>query len=477
MGSTHKKILLVEDEPSQALTIGEHLRREGYDVVVEDTGRKAMSFVDHSVPAAVVLDLHLPDISGLEVLDHIHAHHPHLPVIVMTADNSMDMALQATLRGAYDFVVKPCPPVRLNLTLANALERKALAAEISKLRRITGLERFHNFAGRSNVMQAVYRIIDSVASSQASVFIRGENGAGKEMAAQTIHDAGPRRNKPFIILNCATIPHELLESAIFGHVKGAFPGAVSDQPGAAKQADGGTLFLEEVCDMPLEMQTKFLRFMQTGEVLPVGGNKVDFVDVRIISATTRDPLEETKERRFREDLFYRLHVVPLDIPPLREREDDVLMLAGHFLSRFGVEENKHFIGLSPEIISLFRRYDWPGNVRQLENVIRNVVVLNDGPMVTEAMLPKDLKRFADENQMAAANRNRHDLMLCDEAATPASVKPLWQVEREAITQAMEFAQQDMKRAAALLEISPSTLYRKLQISRDPEGAQMIQFPA
>jgi two-component system repressor protein LuxO len=457
---TSQTILLVEDTPMLAQLYEEYMRKEGYDVVTETTGKKAMDFLRQSMPAAIVLDLLLPDINGLEVLNFVHKLYPELPVIVATVTNSIDVAIEAMRRGAYDYIVKPFPATRLTVTLRNALERKMLVREIEELRQVTGLKNFHNFVGQSAAMQAVYRIIDSVAASRASVFILGESGTGKELAARAIHEASTRRYKPFIALNCGAIPQDLMESAIFGHMRGAFTGAISDQPGAARMANGGTLFLDEICEMKPEMQTKLLRFVQTGEIMPVGSNKMEMVDVRIIAATNRDPAEEVRERRFREDLFYRLYVVPIEMPPLREREDDVLMLATHFMARFNVEENKNFTTLAPEVASFFRQYEWPGNVRQLENVIRNVVILHQGPVVGQSMLPKDLKRFMEDSLVPAANQNAGDLAFAEAKAN--NIKPLWLLEKETILDTLASVDQDMIRAASLLEISPSTIYRKLQ---------------
>ncbi len=462
-----KTILLVEDTAPLARIYEEYLQQEHYHVVVAETGQQAIDFINKSMPAAIVLDLLLPDMNGLQILERAQELYPELPVIVVTVNNSIDVAVNAMRKGAYDFIVKPFPSSRLTVTLHNALEHKALMTEVTEWRQVVGQDRFHNFVGQSPAMQAIYRIIDCVAPSKGNIFIQGENGTGKELAAQAIHNASPRRSKPFIAINCAAIPRDLMESILFGHIKGAFTGAVSDQPGAAKLAQGGTLFLDEICDMPLELQTKLLRFVQTGEIMPVGGNKPEFVDVRIIVATNRDPVEEVNSRRFREDLYYRLHVIPIEMPALHDREDDVLLLASHFMARFSVEENKNFTGLSPEVISLFRRYDWPGNVRQLENVIRNVVVLHNGSTITESMLPRDLKRFLEDSKLPAANENAYDLMLVDFKPSEA-VKPLWAVEKEAIMRALDLTRQDITQAAAMLEVSPSTLYRKLQMWRNAE---------
>jgi two-component system repressor protein LuxO len=458
-------ILLVEDTLPLAQLYEEFLRESGYDVVTVETGLGALARLKNKAPDAVVLDLLLPDINGLEVLQQARKLYPTLPIVVVTVNNSVDVAVEAMRRGAFDFIVKPFSAPRLIVTLRNALEHKALSTEVAEWRQAVGQECFHNFIGRSPVMQAVYRTLDAVASSKASVFLLGENGTGKEMAAQVLHQASPRRDKPFIAINCAAIPKDLMESSLFGHVKGSFTGAVCDYAGAAKTANGGTLFLDEICELPIGMQTKLLRFVQTGEVMPVGGMRAEFVDVRIIAATNRNPQEEVAARRFREDLFYRLHVVPIEMPPLRERGEDILMLAAHFLARFNAEENRNFTTLSPEVAALFRRYEWPGNVRQMENVLRNVIVLNEGPIVLESMLPRDLKRFAKEgeNAIPAANQN---LTRPIALSADNTIKPLWHTEKEAILGALNHVGQDIPRAAVLLQVSPSTLYRKLQAWRD-----------
>ena len=469
MSHHQTSILLVEDTLPLAQMYEGFLCAEGYGVTAKTMGLDAIAWLKEEKPAAVVLDLHLPDIHGLEVLEQAKKLYPELPIIVVTVNNSIDVAVEAMQRGAHDYIVKPFSSARLMATLRNALQHKALAREVAEWRQAVGCDHFHHFIGRSPPMQAVYRAIDAVAASKASVFLLGENGTGKEMAAQALHQAGPRRSKPFMAINCAAIPRELMESALFGHVKGAFTGAVSDFSGAARTAHGGTLFLDEICEMPIEMQTKLLRFVQSGEVMPVGGSRMEMVDVRIIAATNRNPQEEVAARRFREDLFYRLHIVPIEMPPLRDRGDDLDILASHFLARFNAEEGKKFTTLSPEVLALLRRYEWPGNVRQLENVIRNVVVLNAGSIVTQDMLPKDLKEFADKLVLPAANQNRVGIV----NVADARVKPLWLIEKSAILLALAEVGQDIPRAAALLEISPSTLYRKLQAWRDETPIKVV----
>ena len=451
MPTPQPHILLVEDSLPLARTYEEYLVAANYRVTSVPLGAAALEHLKKQDFAAAVFDVQLPDMTGIDILRWVRREKPGIPVVVITAHGSVNVAVEAMREGAFDFIVKPFSATRLQVTVKNALEQYALKQQVTQLRRVLDQDSYYDFIGQSQVMQAVYRTIDAVASSKASVFITGESGTGKELAAQAIHKASPRRNQPFIALNCGAIPHELLESHIFGHIKGSFTGAVSDQIGAGKAADGGTLFLDEICEMPLELQVKMLRFIQTSEVQQVGSTKTEKVDVRLVAATNRDPLAEVKSGKFREDLYYRLHVVPLDMPPLRDREEDIIVLARHFLHQYAQEDGKKFDALSAEVATEFRRYNWPGNVRQLENLIRNIVVLHDGAEITLAMLP-DLLKAATTSLPPGTGY----------LAAPSAILPLWQVEKNAIMTALAANAQDVPRTAALLEVSPSTLYRKLQ---------------
>jgi len=490
---TGSRILLIEDTPSLARVYTEFMRADRHDVTEVPDGRRALEAMARDTFDAVVLDLKLPDIDGLALLQTIRGYAPPPPVIVITAHGSVATAVEAMRHGAYDFIVKPFNTDRLNVTLRNAVEHKNLARMVDSYRKTLGRDRFHGFIGASAEMQAIYRTIESVAASKASVFITGESGTGKELAAEAIHKSSPRRTRPFVPLNCAAIPRDLLESEIFGHVRGAFTGATADRVGAATLANGGTLFLDEICEMALDVQAKLLRFIQTGVVQPVGGTRSEKVDVRFVSATNRDPLAEVEAGRFREDLYYRLHVVPLTMPPLRDREDDVILLARTLLQETCSEEGKSFAHFTGEAEAALRAYDWPGNVRQLHNVIRNVVVLHTGAEVTGAMLPEPLKTTVASLPSAAvspavvaavasqagtasvgrktpANESGSDTGPPIDNASPsgtsaAPIRPLWQMEKEAILEALRRCHDDVPRAATLLEISPSTIYRKLQLWR------------
>jgi DNA-binding NtrC family response regulator len=313
------------------------------------------------------------------------------------------------------------------------------------------------FLGSSEAMQAVYAKIRAVARSMATVFITGESGTGKELCAQAIHDGSARASGPFIALNCGAIPPDLLESEVFGHMKGSFTGAISDKPGAAAAADGGTLFLDEICEMDVGLQTKLLRFLQTSMVQPVGATRPRKVNVRIICATNRDPLEAVQDGRFREDLYYRLYVVPIHMPPLRDRGEDVIEIAEAALARFAAEEHRPFDGITPEVRALFRRLRWPGNVRQLLNVIRNVVVLNEGGVVTVDMLPPGLARDAEHGQGAAI-----DAVPDGPRAGELVGRTLAEAERMVIEATLARVNGSVPKAARMLDVSPSTLYRKME---------------
>jgi len=490
MTGTAARVLVVEDTPTQAQLARAFLAGLGHQVeIVESAGAALVAARDWN-PDAILLDIDLPDYNGFELMQRLGAEGIRTSVIVVTANASINTAVEAMRAGAVDFIVKPYAKARLAVTLANVLEKQALVAQLATVKARLDREQFFGFIGASVPMQAAYRTIESVAASKASVFITGESGTGKELAAEAVHRASPRAGRNFVALNCGAIPRDLLESEVFGHVRGAFTGASADREGAAKLADGGTLFLDEIGDMPLEMQVKLLRFVQTGTYSPVGSSRVERVDVRFVCATNRDPMLEVQAGRFREDLYYRLYVVPVELPPLRARGEDVLMIARHFLIQFAREEKRGFTGYSAVAEQALAQYSWPGNVRQLQNVVRNIVVLHDGDRVEHDMIPQTVRRgaasFPDERPIAErpiaerpiAERRAVDRPVFDADAPQAAprlvrpdaapeeegteVVPLAVMERRLILAALRQTGQDVPRAAALLEINPSTVYRKLQ---------------
>ena len=453
-------ILLIEDMPSLQLVYKSVLMSAGHGVRVAGNAADGMAQFVETVPDVVLLDLVLPDRDGLDVMHDMLALHPETAVIVITANGSINKAVEAMRAGAHEFLVKPFDEQRFLGAVENAAAdraaRRPAAVAVPKLA-APALPNINGaFIGSSDAMNRIHAKIRSVARSMATVFITGESGTGKELCALAVHDNSNRAQGPFIALNCGAIPQDLLESEVFGHMKGSFTGAISDKPGAATAADGGTLFLDEICEMAPALQTKLLRFLQTSTVQPVGATRPRKVNVRIVCATNVDPLEAVRRGQFREDLYYRLYVVPIHMPPLRERGEDVIEIAETALARFAEEEGRHFDGLSPEVRTLFRKHPWPGNVRQLLNVIRNVVVLNDGGIVTKPMLPSDLEAGDSAEisaQRGAANAPSLDALIG---------KTMAEIEQTVIEATLAHHGGSVPKAARVLDISPSTLYRKIE---------------
>lgn len=461
--SAKPKLLLVEDSTPQANLFTQYLIGENLELMHAENGAQARQLIESHLPQLIMLDLKLPDEDGQEILQWIRENQFPCSVVVITGHSSIDVAVEVIRIGAEDFIEKPVNADRLRTTVKNLLEKRQLQNLVESYRDNFDRDSYEGFIGASLPMQSVYRIIDAAASSTASVFITGESGTGKEVCAEAIHARGNRSTEPFIALNCGAIPKDLMESEIFGHLKGAFTGASGERQGAASLAHGGTLFLDEIGEMDMDLQTKLLRFIQTGTFRKVGGSKEEKVDVRFICATNRDPLEAVNAGRLREDLYYRLHVVPIQLPPLRDRGSDIIAIAENFLQTFAAEEGKKFQGFAPTVEVILRTYDWPGNVRQLQNVIRNIVVLHDGEQVEQHHLPAPLDHLAPPSAakmaaaVAAADTNTY---VSDPADRP--VRPLSVVEREAIEHAITLCDGNIPKAAGLLEVSPSTIYRKKQ---------------
>jgi|GEM_PF-60172 two-component system repressor protein LuxO len=460
-----RRVVLVEDDLAQARAVAAFLGDAEYEVVHFDKGRAALEEIERRPPDAILLDLMLPDIGGIDILRRVSSRQLPCVTVVVTAHGSVNVAVEAMRLGAYDFIVKPFNAARLQVTLRNALEHGRLHRILETYQDLDRSS-YCGFIGSSLPMQAIYRIIDSAAGSKATVFISGESGTGKEVCAEAIHQRSPRATKPFVALNCGAIPKDLMESEIFGHVRGAFTGAIAEREGAAKRADGGTLFLDEVCELDLSLQTKLLRFVQTGSFQKVGGESTEEVDVRFLCATNRDPLAEVAAGRFREDLFYRLHVIPIAMPPLRERGRDVPLIARRYLEAYAAEEGKRFVRFDPDCEAVLAAYPWPGNVRELQNVIRNAVVLNDGETVTVDMLPPQVRTSAVAGRPAvvppAVPAEGGAAGIAPDAGLPEHIRPLADVEREAIERAIRICGGNIPRAAHFLGVSASTLYRKKQ---------------
>jgi DNA-binding NtrC family response regulator len=482
-------VLVVDDDPVQRRLLEAMVQRFGYRTLLAEGGDMATGLLTgpEATPIdCVVLDLVMPDLDGLGVLARMRETGCDIPVIVQTAHGGIDNVVSAMRAGAADFVVKPASPERLQVSLRNALAARRLAGELQRLKRKhDGTLSLADVITRSAAMRPVLRAAEKAAASTIAVLIEGESGTGKEMIARAIHGSGARRAKPFVAVNCGALPENLVESILFGHEKGAFTGATEKHTGKFVEADGGTLFLDEVGELPLPAQVKLLRALQEGEVEPVGGRKPVKVDVRIVSATNRDLIADVKTGRFREDLFYRLHVFPIHVPPLRERAEDTPELARHFLARIAAEEGKRVQVLSAQALALLSAFRWPGNVRQLENAIFRAVVLAEGEEIDVNEFPQIAALAGTEAAqmlvepspaMAAAWPERESeraaqltmpplapslpaLTLID---TQGEVRRLDELERETIRFAIAHYRGQMSEVARRLGIGRSTLYRKLE---------------
>src|SRR3954447_5558844 len=397
-------ILIADDDAVQRRLVENMVQRCGYQSVAVESGDAALALLtagDGSTIDAIVLDLVMPGLDGMGVLARIREIGLSVPVIVQTAHGGIDNVVSAMRAGAHDFVVKPVGIERLQVSLRNALNTQALKGELQRIRHSReGRLTFADIITRSETMAGVLRTAQKAASSGIPVLIEGESGVGKEMFARAIHGSSERKAKPFVAVNCGAIPDNLVESILFGHEKGAFTGATERHMGKFVEASGGTLFLDEVGELPLAAQVKLLRALQEGTVEAVGGRKPVKVDVRIISATNRKLLDLVKSGAFREDLFYRLHVLPLTIPPLRMRREDVPHLLRHFLARFAAEENRTITGISGEAVTHLAQLDWPGNIRQLENTVYRAVVMSESDLLGLADFPQVLSHAVTDSQLA-----------------------------------------------------------------------------
>ncbi len=481
------RVLVVEDLIALAIQYRTLAARLDVEVTTAGTMAEAMRQVSHGPWHAALVDLTLPDGSGFEVMQALLDVHPACSVIVITAEDSLDNAVRASQAGGFDFLQKPVEADRLLVTLRNALNASRLNQRLTHLQ-TEAPKHFEQFIGQSAEMQAVYRMIETVAASNAPVCISGESGTGKELVALAIHARSPRASHNLVTINSAAIPKELIESELFGHVKGAFTGAVADRPGVFVEADKGTLFLDEIAELDLSVQAKLLRVLQTGEVKRLGENKTRTVDVRIVCATHRDLRAQVRSGEFREDLFYRLYVIPIELPPLRSRGNDVLLIARELLLRYAKEDGKRFLDFSPPALQRLSAHSWPGNVRELMNVIRAVVALYDGTEVQADMLPASVGRtvaatatdipwFAESFSQSLSFtplKPSPEVDLASKAATAAQpgpgtgfdrarVRPLEQVERETVDYALRAFGGNVAQAAKALQVNPSTLYRKIQV--------------
>ncbi|HWP35132.1 MAG TPA: sigma-54 dependent transcriptional regulator [Thermodesulfobacteriota bacterium] len=458
-------VLIVDDESSIRSSLAGVLRDEGYEVREADGGAAALAAVAEQEPDVVLLDIWMPGMDGIETLTRLKASHPELPVVIMSGHGTIETAVKATKLGAYDFIEKPLSIEKVTLTVRNALEVSRLQSENVRLRQ--QMARREEMIGQSRAIRELREQIARAAPTNGWILIRGENGTGKELVAATIHRLSRRADQPFVEVNCAAIPEELIESELFGHERGAFTGAIRSRKGKFEQADGGTLFLDEIGDMSLKTQAKVLRVLEEGTFERVGGGQPIRVDVRVIAATNKDLVEEMRHGRFREDLYYRLNVIPFYVPPLRERKEDIPLLVEHFLDRFATEvagsERKR---LAPEALELLMAHDWPGNVRELRNLIERLVIMTPGPLIRAEDVPLPAARAGADRRLEAWQRPFLARSLRDARS---------HFEREYLRARLAEHGWNISRTAEAIGIERSNLHRKIKQYgielESPDGAE------
>ena len=485
---TTKTILIVDDDPTQRRLMRAVCEKAGYPVLQAESGENALQLLqseEGNDVSLVMLDLRMPGLGGMETLKRAKAYRDELPVIVLTAQGGIDTVVEAMQNGAADFFVKPASPERVIVSINNALNISTLKGEVSRLKRKRdGAMAFGDLIGQSAALRNVQRLGERAAASNIPILISGESGVGKEMIARAIQGSSDRAGRPFITVNCGAIPANLVESILFGHEKGSFTGAHQKHIGKFQEADGGTIFLDEVGELPADMQVKLLRVLQEGEVDAIGSKRPSKVDVRVISATNRDLAEEVKAGRFREDLFYRLNVFPVHIPPLRERAEDIPALVDHFIQRYNAEERRDVRGVQHEVLSVLMRQPWPGNIRQLENTIFRAVVLAETPYLAARDFPLLAAEFeasgvdmgppvlddfgapAHDAASAAprplAGNSSTAFENVDVFDRDGHLRTLEAIERDLIQLAIDTYDGRMSEVARRLGMGRSTLYRKLR---------------
>ncbi len=464
-----KTVLVVDDDPTQRRLMQAAVEKQGFRARVVENGEKALDEASSAKKGVdvVLLDLVMPGLSGMETLERLMERRPDLPVIVLTATGGIDTVVQAMRAGAVDFFVKPASPERIGVSLRNALKLSDLRGEVKRLTKKTGgAMGFEDMIAGAPMMRQVVRLGQRAAASTIPILILGESGVGKEVIARCIQGASERSGKPFISVNCGAIPENLVESILFGHEKGSFTGAHEKKLGKFVEADQGTLFLDEVGELPLDMQVKLLRVLQEGEVDAVGSRRPTKVDVRIISATNRDLATQVREGRFREDLYYRLNVFPIEVPSLRQRREDLPALVDHFIRRFNAEEGKSSPGVTPDTLTMLMDYDWPGNVRQLENAVFRAIVLSDGGELSPEDFPQISGMVAPAARTPAAPQHAANDVAADQPVTitdsTGELRTLEAIERDLIQYAIDFYSGHMSEVARRLGIGRSTLYRKVR---------------
>jgi len=443
------RVLVVDDERDMCELLELGLKKRGFQVTWRTGGEDAFALVGVEDFDAVITDLNMKGLGGIDLCSRVVANRPDLPVIVLTAFGSLETAIAAIRAGAYDFVTKPVELDALAMALRRAIDHRALRAEVRRLRQVVAeTRRFDEIIGASAAMQKVFALIDQVAETDATVLITGESGTGKEMVARALHKRSKRHEGPFVAINCAAMPESLLESELFGHAKGAFTDAKASRPGLFVQASAGTLFLDEIGEMSLALQPKLLRALQERKVRPIGGETEIAFDVRLVAATNRDLEEMVEDKQFREDLFYRINVIHVPLPPLRARGGDILLLAQHFVQHYGAVFGKQVTGLSPAAAERLSSYAWPGNVRELQNCVERAVALARFEEVSVEDLPEKIRAYQKSHVVVATD-------------DPTDLVPLEEVEKRYILRVLEAHGGNRTEAAKSLGLDRKTLYRKL----------------
>ena len=444
------RVLIVDDEQSMCELIEADMRMRGFTVAWHTSGEDALETLASSDWDVVLTDLRMPGLDGIELCTRIVANRPDVPVVVMTAFGSMETAIAAIRAGAYDFVTKPIEMDRLALTFERAVQHRALQEKVKVLSEaVEKHSQFDELLGTSPVMQKLYDQLARVADSETSVLVIGESGTGKELAARAIHRRSRRKDNPFVAVNCSALPEPLLESELFGHAKGAFTDARSQRKGLFQQAEGGTLLLDEIAEMPLAIQPRLLRALEENRVRPVGSDTEVAFDVRLVSATNRDLESAVDEGRFREDLFFRINVIQMELPPLRARGTDTLLLAQHFLKKFAARSGHPIVGISAAVAEKMLAYSWPGNVRELRNVIERAVALGRHDQLVVEDLPEKVRDYRSSQVVIAGS-------------DPTELVPMEEVERRYILHVLESVDGNKTLAARTLGLDRKTLYRKLR---------------
>ncbi len=447
-------VLTVDDDPHLLAVIKLHVTEWGYAHRGAQSAAAMWKELERAIPSVILLDMALGDADGTMLVSPLRERLPNVPVIMITAHATIETAVRSLKDGAYDFICKPLDFDRLRIEIDKAVKHNLLSLQVTHLKSAGLRTDFHGMIGRSEPMRNVYRLIETVAPTDAAVLILGGTGTGKELAARAIHECSKRSGGPFVAVNAPAIPSELIESALFGHEKGAFTGAHQQHIGFCEQADGGTLFLDEICEMNYEVQAKLLRFLQDHEVQRVGAASAHPVDVRVIAATNRDPDVQLRNNRLREDFYYRLSVVTIELAPLAQRPGDVVLLARYFLDLAAAKYGRNMSSISPEAMKLLEAYDWPGNVRQLEHLIDQIVITNNSCELAAAMLPPELSRAELQVgfRMSARSNKKAD----------GAALSVHKMEHDLILRALELTSGSVREAAKHLGLSEATLYRKIK---------------